>query len=244
MPPRQKSLDTPQLEMLHTAIVNGRGWLTLRDASGAKCKILIKNNGYKTGRGGAVFRHGREIIADDDTGDVRLGREAALLAKGMAAEAGKTLMETDFGAMIQSFMGSYVLSAETEARLPGIVHRAVLEELMAVGAAAIVIQPSPSVTVAPPNPKDEEVVSVLKGMEDTLKAMLAQATMNMKVGTTALSLGTKALEGLDNLAGVVQRNRDAHDNLRHDHDTFAAEVNDQMGNLDGRIKALELMRIA
>jgi hypothetical protein len=121
MPPRQKGFDTPSLGMLHPAIVKGTDRPTVRDASGNKRKILIKNKGYTAGPDGAVFRHGKELIADDDTGDARLGREAASLAKFLAAEAGKTLMETDFGAIVRSFMGSYMLSAETEARLPGIV---------------------------------------------------------------------------------------------------------------------------
>ena len=131
MPPRTKGFDTPQLTKLRSAIDNGTGRPTLCDASGAKRKILIKDNGYTTGRGGAVFRHGKEIIADDDNGDIRLGREAASLANGMAAEAGKILLEIDLGVIVQSLTELYWLSAETEARLPGIVRRAVVEELMA-----------------------------------------------------------------------------------------------------------------
>ena len=73
-----------------------------------------------------------------------------------------------------------------------------------------------------------------------LKAVQAQATTNTEVGTTAIALGTKALEGLDNLASVVQDNRNDHDNLRRAHDALAANVNNvnvQMDHLRGRAAA-------
>ena len=87
----------------------------------------------------------------------------------------------------------------------------------------------------------EELMSCLKAMQAHATTNTEVGTTAMEVGTTAIALGTKALEGLDNLASVVQDNRNDHDNLRRAHDALAANVNVEVGDLRGRVNKLEMM---
>ena len=260
MPPRTKGFDTPQLAKLRSAIDNGTGRPTLCDASGAKRKILIKDNGYTTGRGGAVFRHGKEIIADDDNGDVRLGREAASLANGMTAEAGKSLLEIDLGVIVQSLTELYWLSAETEARLPGIVHRAVVEELMARNntnsdAAAVDAAAAPNVlgrrnllpsfdatgaaaagagaTVIQPSPTGTVAPPTVVPL---LQQMQAEITTNTKNQLVTAEIQQQSALAHKMILGKLE----GVDATLEEHGGDIAILKDQVGHLSGRVNALEL----
>ena len=260
MPPRTKGFDTPQLAKLRSAIDNGTGRPTLCDASGAKRKILIKDNGYTTGRGGAVFRHGKEIIADDDNGDIRLGREGASLANGMAAEAGKILLEIDLGVIVQSLTELYWLSAETEARLPGIVRRAVVEELMArnntnSATAAVDAAAAPNVlgrrnllpsfdatgaaaagagaTVIQPSPTGTVAPPTVVPL---LQQMQAEITTNTKNQLVTAEIQQQSALAHKMILGKLE----GVDATLEEHGGDIATLKDQVGHLSGRVNALEL----